>query len=263
MLDNLSFIWITTADGVEKRLPTIRTPDGYYQVIDPDAPDKSYQEVLSQGENAVPTSKNLKSKGVLTQVTKETELNTVLRCEFFFEVWRVLGGSSAISGLTEEQEKLVKSISSPEAYYFNAMRWLIALGRGYLGRMYDWVDIANPITWSEVAYLFWGELMFPQNVDWRTMGETYKTSVLTEEKPGGGKTLVMDVNKYKSSVYFTDYLRHIRLGKRYLPYPLVGCYEELRQSNLLPHLRPDDILREVTRKEAAVLINKLAKVAKE
>lgn len=250
--DAVRFIWVTTPEGIEKRLPTIQTKDGYYTVLDPKTLE-SRETILADEQ------KSLEAKGVLTEVDDKTAIKAILRCEFIFEMWRVLGGSSKISGLTEEQIKVVENIASPETYYNNAVKWLVKVGKGYVSRLYDWVDVSNPITWGEVAYLLYIEFGFPKKLDWLKVGEGYSTAVLFHED-GENTTLVMDLNNYKSTAYLSDYLVHIRRGIRHLPYPMVGAYEELKNGGIVNHLRKDDILREVTRKEAKVLFNRILKM---
>lgn len=233
-------IW-ATVEGVPRRYQLVPDGKGSFKVVDPEI-----KEAYTQAE--------AEELGIFHGLSPVLAQTTVLRSEFLFEVWRTLGNKERVpwDSLSVEQQEAVDLMSGEDAYFRGALQWwVLRHGKNFVG-LYDWVDLEKAITWGEVAYFAYLVFKFKRSLDWRKLDTPYKISIVKEVTQPGRQKVVLNLVQYKSSLFFSEYLMLVKEGKRYLPFPLIGSFEELR--NAFPGIKSDWVLREVAREQMRDLL---------
>lgn len=139
---------------------------------------------------------------------------TVLRSEFIFELWRILGGSKEVPDVKDLHEVVGES-----TYYRSAVAWMLHEGGENVEGLYNFRDLEGPITWLEVAYLFWVFGARGQRHWSEVKTNGVRTSIVSVRSEDGIESLDSRLASYKQSLWMKPYLSQIATGKKYIPFP--------------------------------------------
>lgn len=210
------------------------TPDGKirYKSLDSSFeidPNKDFRDIIAEGiENGV---------FVGSGSSAENPNGTVLRAEAIFELCRSLGGDAPDidPGVSQEIMEEVDQLAGAEAYYRPALSWFLSKNEYAFKGMYNYRDLEGPITWLELAYWLYIGFGKKNNVRWSTIKpDDINVSVVTHVK-NGKKRVDERFASYKQSLWMKPYLNDIRKGKRYLPFPALCAFVNMKNDGVVPN----------------------------
>lgn len=227
------------------------TDDNYYEIesFTPDGkiryrgvnssfevdPNKDFREIIEEGiENGVFTGNGSVS---------ENPQGTVLRSEAIFELCRTFGTTEDLRDIghdvSEEVMREVDQLAGEESYYRAAVAWFLSQNEYALLGMYNYRDLEGPITWLEFSYWWFVGLRNPSPKKWSTINpKDTNVSVVTHVR-NGKKRLDDKFASYKQSSWMKSYLNDIRRGKRYIPFPALCSFVNMKESGILPSTEPE------------------------
>lgn len=218
-----------TEDG--KLVFTSRTDPQSSVTLDPERDlQKLIQEAVDQGV-------------FVGEGSAETNPNgTVLRSEFIFELWRTLGEASEYDeeDIPESLNHLLseaKGIAGEETYYRPAIIWFLMTGGESVSGLYTYRDLEGALTWFEVAYILYVAFGARSNIKWSKISPAargVKTTHIIHEDSAGKKKVDLRLTSYKQSTWMKTYLKEMRIGTKYIPFPVYASFVNMLHDGIYP-----------------------------
>lgn len=197
-----------------------RTSSGATFTIDP---ARDFQEVIREGL----------AQGIFAEFgsVESNPTGTVLRSEAIFELWRILGDGTSVDDSAYEG---IDEVAGVESYYRPAVVWLYSKNPDLVENLYTYRDLEGAITWLEVAYLLYCVLDFPSTIPWKKIRPNQTRVTVITNQTANGRKLEMRLSEYRPSKWMRTYLREMRTGARYIPFPAYCAFVNMVADGHLP-----------------------------
>lgn len=157
---------------------------------------------------------------------------TVYRAEFIFELWRAFGAPDP-GEITEE----CADIAGEDSYYRPSVQWFLNKCGSVVSDLYTYRDIEGAITWAEMAYILYVALGVQSKVAWHTINPNnsgVKVTHIINADESGVQRMELRLSMYKKSRWMKSYLREMRTGVSYIPFPLYASFVNMVHEGIKP-----------------------------